>query len=86
MGDHKSRKGADILGRESMDAGNDRKVGMGDNVRERPVRWAGPVGLGASVGCTPCLQQKELTSICSNRRRVCKCIHFLLSCAKLSPA
>lgn len=46
MGDHKSRKGADILGRESMDAGNDRKVGTGDDVRERPVRWAGPVGLG----------------------------------------
>lgn len=34
---------------------------------------------GASLmGVHPCLSQKELSSTCANRRKACKCLHFLL--------
>lgn len=60
-------KGADILGRENMGSGTDRKGGMGEDVEE--TGWSR--GFGAYLlGGHPNLQQKEVTSICSNRKRL----------------
>lgn len=60
-------KGADILGRENTGSRTDRKGGMGEEVEE--MCWSR--GFGAYLlGGHPDLQQKEVTSICSNRKRL----------------
>lgn len=39
-------KGADILSRENTGSGNARKVGMGEDVQKRPIKWDVSAGFG----------------------------------------
>lgn len=67
-------KGTDILGRENTGSARDGKVGMGEDVEERP---AGLVCL--CLPYTPAYSRKR-SPLFVHTGRDCKCIHFLLPC------